>query len=66
MSMLPEYRNRGLDLVPLHELYERAMAKGYKRRECSWTLEDNRAINHVIEAYGAKRYKTYRPYQKEI
>src|SRR5919199_946092 len=26
----------------------------------------NRGINHVIEAYGAKRYKTYRLYQKEI
>ena len=66
MGTLPEYRNRGLELVLIGELYERAIAKGYKSCECSWTLEDNRAINHVIEAYGAKRYKTYRLYQKEI
>ena len=66
LGMMPEYRNRGLELVLIHELYERGMAKGYKRCECSWTLEDNRAINHVIEACGAKHYKTYRLYQKEI
>jgi hypothetical protein len=46
-----------------HKLYERAIAKGYKRCECSWTLEDNRPMNHVIGAGGARRYKTYRIYQ---
>src|SRR3712207_835439 len=50
----------------IHELYQRAMAKGYRRCEASWTLEDNRAMNHVIAAGGAEHYKTYRIYQKEI
>ena len=66
LGVAPEYRDRGFELAMIHELYERAIAKGYKRCECSWTLEDNRAMNHVIEAGGAKHYKTYRIYQKEI
>ncbi len=60
----PFYEHARTEL--LYELYERGMAKGYKRCERSWTLEDNRAINHVIEAGGAKRHKTCRLYQKEI
>ncbi|MDQ4107044.1 MAG: GNAT family N-acetyltransferase [Actinomycetota bacterium] len=66
LGVAPEHRNKGLELVMIHELYERAMAKGYKRCECSWTLEDNRQINRVIEAAGARQYKTYRIYEKEI
>src|SRR3712207_4087317 len=66
LGVAPEYRNKGLELVMIHELYQRAMAKGYRRCEASWTLEDNRAMNHVIAAGGAEHYKTYRIYQKEI
>jgi GNAT superfamily N-acetyltransferase len=66
LGVVPEHRNKGFELAMIYELYERAMAKGYQRCECSWTLEDNRAMNHVIEAGGAKHYKTYRIYQKEL
>ena len=66
LGVAPEHRNKGFELVMIHDLYERAIAKGYKRCECSWTLEDNTPMNHVIEAGGARRYKTYRIYQKEI
>jgi GNAT superfamily N-acetyltransferase len=66
LGVAPEHRNKGFELAMIHELHGRVMAKGYRRCEASWTLEDNRAMNHVIEAGGAKRYKTYRIYQKEI
>ncbi len=66
LGVAPEHRNKGFELAMIHELYGRAVAKGYKRCECSWTLEDNRAMNHIIEAGGARLYKTYRIYQKEI
>jgi GNAT superfamily N-acetyltransferase len=66
LGVAPEHRNKGFELAMIHELHRRVMAKGYRRCEASWTLEDNRAMNHVIEAGGAKRYKTYRIYQKEI
>ena len=66
LGVAPEHRNKGFELAMIHELHGRVMAKGYKRCEASWTLEDNRAMNHVIEAGGAKRYKTYRIYQREL
>jgi GNAT superfamily N-acetyltransferase len=66
LGVAPEHRNKGFELAMIYELYERTVAKGYKRCEASWTLEDNRAMNHVIEAGGATHYKTYRIYQKEI
>jgi len=64
LGLMPEYRNKGLDLVLIDEIYKRATAKGYKRGELSWVLEDNKAMNRSIEASGAKLYKTYRMYQK--
>jgi GNAT superfamily N-acetyltransferase len=51
LGVAPEYRNRGFEVAMIHELYGRVIAEGYKRCECSWTLE---------------RYKTYRIYQKDI
>ena len=66
LGVAPEHRNKGFELVMIHDLYGRAMAKGYDSCEASWTLEDNRAMNHVIEAGGARRYKTYRIYEKEM
>jgi hypothetical protein len=41
-----------------------ALAKGMRRVELSWILEDNRAMRRVIEAVGGAPYKTYRVYQK--
>jgi GNAT superfamily N-acetyltransferase len=66
LGLMPEYRNRGIDLVLIHDIYQRAIAAGYKHAELSWTLEDNKAINHAIETGGAKLYKSYRIYQKEL
>ena len=66
LGVAPEHRNKGFELAMIHELHERTLAKGYRRCEASWTLEDNRAMNHVIEAGGAKHYKTYRLYQKDL
>jgi GNAT superfamily N-acetyltransferase len=66
LGVAPEHRNKGFELVMIHELYQRVIAKGYGSCEASWTLEDNLAMNHVISAGGARHYKTYRIYQKEL
>jgi GNAT superfamily N-acetyltransferase len=66
LGLMPEYRSKGLETVLVDELYKHAMSKGYQRCECSWVLEDNRAMNRALEASGARLYKTYRLYQKEI
>ena len=66
LGVAPEHRNKGFELAMIHHLYERVLAKGYERCEASWTLEDNRAMNHVIEAGGARHYKTYRIYERAL
>jgi hypothetical protein len=34
--------------------------------ELSMTLEDNFMVNRFVEALGARRYKTYRIYQRSL
>ena len=41
-------------------------AKGVRQVELSWILEDNRPMRHIIEALGARAYKTYRVYEKTL
>jgi len=48
------------------EVARRGAAAGYKGGELSWTLEDNVMINRGIERMGARRYKTYRVYERNI
>jgi hypothetical protein len=48
------------------EVARRGAARGYVGGELSWTLEDNVMINRGIERMGARKYKTYRVYEKAI
>jgi len=41
-------------------------ARGTKCGELSWFFEDNRPVRRIIEMLGAKPYKTYRLYQKDL
>lgn len=67
LDVIQEYRRRGVaDLLIYYTLlYGREMGQ-YNHAELSWTLEDNDAVNRVIEAVGGRKYKTYRIYQKAI
>ncbi len=42
------------------------LSRGTKRGELSWILEDNLPMRHMIEAIGARPYKTYRIYEKAL
>ena len=66
LGVVPEHRNKGLELVLIDEVIRRTKAKGYLRGECSWILEDNDGINKGIAATGATLYKTYRLFQKSL
>lgn len=61
-------RYRGLGLYPLliAEWHRQLQGTPYARAEFSWVLEDNRDINQPADAGGARRYKTYRVYEKAI
>ena len=67
LGLLEGYRRRGIaELLILKTLDYGKNVIGYTGAELSWTLEDNRSVNHTVEAVGAKRYKTYRIYEKQI
>jgi hypothetical protein len=48
------------------EMNDGARRVGVERGELSWTLEDNGRINAGIAMMGAKRYKTYRVYERSL
>ncbi len=62
----PAYRSHGLFPLLLIELHRQISGTAYKRVEFSWVLEDNHDINRPAAEGGARRYKTYRIYQKAL
>ena len=67
LDLLPEFRRRGIsELLILQTLDYGKNVLGYTRAELGWTLEDNKPINRIVERVGARRYKTYRIYEKSI
>lgn len=66
LGVLPKYQGLGLLPLMVHELAQRASGRAYRRVEFSWVLEDNIDINQPAEQAGAKRYKTYRIFQKAL
>ena len=66
LGVLPQYRGLGLLPLMVHEIGQRASNRKVRRVEFSWVLEDNLDINQPAEQGGARRYKTYRIYQKAI
>ncbi len=66
LGIVSGYRRRGLDSILTLETLRAARRLGYMHGEISWTLEDNHLVNRAIEAFGAKRSKTYRVYEKVL
>ena len=63
----PAYRLLGLPLLLLDCLLEKARRHPeFRRLEGSWVLEDNTAINDLIEDFSGRIIKRYRLYRREI
>jgi hypothetical protein len=56
----------GLSLYLYAELNDGGKRVGMTWGELGWTLEDNAAVNTGIKMMGAKKYKTYRVYEKSL
>ncbi len=62
-----KYRQLGLPMLAFHHIYEVVRKKEkYRYMEMGWTLEDNEAVNSLIEEAGAKMYKKYRIFRKSL
>jgi hypothetical protein len=70
LGIKPEFRASrrygALAAVLYEEVALRGSRRGYVGGELSWTLEDNDAINRGIERMGARKYKTYRLYERVL
>jgi GNAT superfamily N-acetyltransferase len=64
-GVVPEWRRTGLAVPLFVELLSRAGSR-YRRAELSWVLEDNQMTNSSVAMLGARQYKMYRIYQKEL
>jgi hypothetical protein len=56
----------GLSLFLYSEMNDGGKRAGMTWGELGWTLEDNAAVNAGIRMMGAKKYKTYRVYEKSL
>jgi hypothetical protein len=56
----------GLSLFLYAEMNDGGKRVGITWGELGWTLEDNAAVNTGIRTMGAKKYKTYRVYEKAL
>lgn len=66
LGLSPAVRLRGLDAMLYLKIWQEAPKNGYPYVECSWILEDNWPMIRGLERMGAKRYKTYRVYEKAL
>jgi len=67
LGVRPELQNRAVGLRLYGELLGRALAKSqYTSGEASWILSTNAPMNQPLEALGARRYKTWRMYQRPV
>jgi RimJ/RimL family protein N-acetyltransferase len=61
------YRQLGLPLLAVHHVVEVVrQKKKYRSLELGWTLEDNQAVNTLLEEAGARPYKKYRIFRKPL
>lgn len=62
----PDHRLAGVDALLLEDTYRYAVTRGYRDIEGSLLLEDNKMIIRACEFAGAKRYKTWRIYERPV
>jgi GNAT superfamily N-acetyltransferase len=65
LGVIERYRRTGIAEALVLKIMDEAVKRGFTG-ELSMTLEDNIMVNRFIEAVGAKKYKTYRIYGKQI
>jgi len=66
LGVVHEWHGRGIDALLYYETAKALFAKGYKRAEMSWILENNMMMNRAIQFFGGVLYKRYRIYEKAL
>jgi hypothetical protein len=66
MGVVKRFRYMAIDACLYHETIVRGLAKGYRRLEMSWILENNLPMNRVLQKLGARIAKTYQLYDHRL
>jgi GNAT superfamily N-acetyltransferase len=66
MGVVPEHRNKGVDLAMCHHALAEVEKKGYQEVDCGWILESNQDMRGFLETLNMDRYRTYRLYEKSF
>ncbi len=66
LGVRKKFQPMGLSSMMFMRLFVEAAAKGILAVECSWILEDNKAMNNWLKLMDAKMYKTYRIFEKQL
>jgi len=70
MGVRRKYHNSplgsALAFTAIGAIYRELTAAGFDYAEMSWVLENNLVMRRMIEACGARHYKTYRVYEKAL
>ena len=65
-NVIPEYQNWGVGITLARGLIEPVLKFGIQETEFSWVLESNDLSRKTLEKAGAKRYKSYRVYDRDL
>jgi hypothetical protein len=66
LGVVSEYRRQGVEAFLIASLMRAGYETGIQAGEYSWILEDNTAIQRVIEFVGGRLYKRYRLYERPL
>lgn len=66
LGLKPGFQHQGLGAALYLRTWQVGAAKGYRYGEASWILEDNWEMRRALEKMGAKPYKRYRIYEREL
>lgn len=66
MGVKHEHQKRGLDVIFYLNTIKNGFARGIFQGEFSWILENNLMMNRIMETLGARLYKKYRIYEKDL
>ncbi len=66
MGVLKEHRHRGIDIAFYINTIEQGVKMGYTESECSVIVETNDRMIGALQDLQARRYKTYRFYEKAL
>jgi hypothetical protein len=66
LGLKKKFRGTGIDVVLYMKTFRAAQSLGHASGESSWILEDNWKVRRTLEKVGARVYKVYRVFQKDL